>query len=70
MTVWSWKARDRHMAPRGRLRGLDRQGAQIDFDLVHGFRETAYWSEKAPCEVVAWSTSGAFCFGVFDPAGA
>ncbi len=29
--------------------------ARIDLDVVHGFLETAYWSEKAPREVVARS---------------
>ena len=43
---------------------------RIDLDIVHGFLESAYWSENVPRDVVARSIAGAFCFGVFDPAGA
>ena len=44
--------------------------ARIDLDVVHGFLTRVYWSENVPREVVCRSISGAFCFSVFDPAGA
>ena len=43
---------------------------RIDLDVVHGFLTRVYWSENVPREVVCRSISGAFCFSVFDPAGA
>ena len=43
---------------------------RIDLDVVHGFLTRIYWSENVPRDVVSRSISGAFCFSVFDPAGA
>jgi GNAT superfamily N-acetyltransferase len=42
---------------------------RIDFDVVHGFLTTSYWSPGIPRDVVERAARGSLCFSLLDSGG-
>ena len=42
---------------------------RLDLALIHGFLETAYWSEEIPRETVERAAAGSLNFGLYGPEG-
>ncbi len=40
--------------------------ARLDFDVIHGYLQRAYWSPGVPREVVEKATRHSLCFGVYE----
>ena len=38
----------------------------IDIEVVHGFLQTAYWSEGVPRSIVAGAIENSLCIGVYE----
>ncbi len=40
--------------------------ARLDFDVIHGYLQRAYWSPGVPREVVEKAARHSLCFGVYE----
>ena len=43
--------------------------ARLDFDVIHGFLATSYWSPGIPRETVERAARGSFAFGLYETSG-
>jgi GNAT superfamily N-acetyltransferase len=44
---------------------IDTDKGRLDFDVIHGFLSTSYWSPNIPRDIVRRAIENSLCFGVY-----
>jgi GNAT superfamily N-acetyltransferase len=44
---------------------IDTDKGRLDFDVIHGFLSTSYWSPNIPRDIVRRAIDNSLCFGVY-----
>lgn len=50
---------------RGDEYSISTDKSKLQFDVIHGYLSTSYWSPNIPMEIVKRAAEGSLCFGIY-----